>query len=88
MLSQTLKDCPNRKREHSSPRVREVIVIGTGGSVSFLAVPLARAAWKVTMATVTGVKLTRHNLYFETTFVPPGEPRLLLTAEITAGISL
>jgi hypothetical protein len=48
-----------------------VIVIGRSIGV-VLGGALAKVAWKVTMATVTGVKLTRHNLYCETTFVPPG----------------
>jgi 2-dehydropantoate 2-reductase len=57
MLSQTLKDCLNRKREHSSPRVREAIVIGTGGIGVVLGSALARASWKVTMVDVNERKL-------------------------------
>jgi 2-dehydropantoate 2-reductase len=57
MLSQTLKDCLNRKREHSSPRVREVIVIGSGGIGVVLGGALARADWKVTMVDVNECKL-------------------------------
>jgi 2-dehydropantoate 2-reductase len=57
MVPQTLKDCLNRKREHSSPRVREVIIIGAGGIGVVLAAVLVRAAWKVTIVEVNERKL-------------------------------